>query len=83
MNSFYILTFRFNVIANLMEQEMKISPGILRDKWNIKIQKKDLMHHILETKFQKKGLNDGSFIITVHVENKEDENLIVRISKIE
>jgi hypothetical protein len=60
-----------------MEQEMKISPTILRDKWNIKIQKKDLMHHILETKFNKKILNDESFILTVHVENKEDENNLV------
>lgn len=68
---------RFNVVANLMENEMKISPALLRDKWNIKIQKKDLMQRVLQKKFGCVIKNNESFIITVHLENKEDETELV------
>jgi hypothetical protein len=76
-----VLIYRFNVIANLMEEELKISPGLLRDKWNIKIQKKDLMKHVLETQYNRTIKNDESFLITIQVENKEDERNLVDLKK--
>lgn len=60
-----------------MQQETDVPLGISRDKWNIKIQKKDLMHHILQTHFESQIQNDESFIITTHLENQEDEQGLV------
>lgn len=72
------MTGRFNVLANLLERHTGRAPAIERDKWNIKIQKKDLMQHLLKLHFDTPIKNDESFVVTTHLHNQEDENALVR-----